>query len=155
MTFLHVRKGLDSTDQHRIKGVLTAVGMHFILMRVQQFKPLKDSHVNWSSYSVVGNIFPLWSLKGYWLETILSVLQCFQRGGTPAGMNELSQQPSTDFGCGALQMQKRRFLVLIFSGWEQYVVPNELSHTQLKEARSPSQTGDNVALFPAATPYRI
>lgn len=62
VTFLRVRKGLDGTAQHGIKGVLIVVGMHFILMWVRQFKPLKDSHVNWSSYSVVGNIFPLCDL---------------------------------------------------------------------------------------------
>lgn len=58
VTFLNVHKGLDSRDQHGIKVVLNAVGMHFILMWVWQFKPLNDSHVNWSSYSVVENIFP-------------------------------------------------------------------------------------------------
>lgn len=63
MTFLSGRKGLDSRDQRGIKGVLIAVGMHFILMWVWQFKPLKDSHVNWSSYSVVGNIFYLCDLQ--------------------------------------------------------------------------------------------
>lgn len=76
---------------------------------------------------------PLWSLKGYWLETILNILQCFQRRRTPTGMNELSQQPSTDFGCRALQMQKRRFFVLIFTG-KQHVVPNELSDMEFNKA---------------------
>lgn len=64
MTFLSVRKGSDSRDQRGIKAALFAVGMHFILMWVQQFKPLNGSHVNGSSYSAGENAFPLCDLQG-------------------------------------------------------------------------------------------
>lgn len=47
---------------------------------------------------------------------------------------QLSQQPSTDFGCRALQMQKRRLLVLIFTGCEQHEVPSELSDVRFSAA---------------------
>lgn len=59
---------------------------------------------------------PLWSLQSCWLETACNAPQCFQRHAAPPGTKELSQQPSADFGSRVLQMQKRRFLVLIFTG---------------------------------------
>lgn len=110
-------KGSDSRDQRGIKAALFAVEMHFILMRVQQFKPLNDSHANQSSYSAGENTFPLCDLRGVPGRRPFSA---FGSVSTDAelerGTKELSQQPSTDFGCGALQMQKRRLLVLIFTG---------------------------------------
>lgn len=96
------------------------------------------------------NIFP--SVVSEWLlardpTSVLDRTAVFQRCRTPTGMNELSQQPSTDFGCRALQMQKRRFLVLIFTGCEQHMVPNELSEMQFKGAGVKSETGDNDVFF--------
>lgn len=121
MTFLSVRKKVQTAEiSSGIKAALFAVGMHFIPMWLQQFKPLNDSHVNgelifrWRKYSPPPT--PVCDLQGVpgWRPTDRARRSAaFSRD---AGTKELSQQPSSDFGCGASQMQKRSLLVLIFPG---------------------------------------
>lgn len=86
-------------------------------MWVLQFNTLKDSPCDLELIFSMERIFhPLWSLQSCWLETACNAPQCFQRHAAPPGTKELSKQPSADFGSRVLQMQKRRFLVLIFTG---------------------------------------
>lgn len=79
----------------------------------------------------------LWRVTGWRLS--LTFRSVFKEAHLRRGTNELSQQPSADFGCGArTRAAEEGFLFWIFAGCEQHAAPNELSDMQLSGAWKPN-----------------
>lgn len=79
----------------------------------------------------------LWRVTGW--RPRLTFRSVFKEAHLQRGTNELSQQPSADFGCGArTRAAEEGFLFWIFAGCEQHAAPNELSDMQLSAAWKPN-----------------
>lgn len=79
----------------------------------------------------------LWRVTGW--RPCLTFRSVFKEAHLRQGTNELSQQPSADFGCRArTRAAEEGLLFWIFAGCEQCAAPNELSNMQLSGTWKPN-----------------